>query len=112
MGGLALALTLPQPAEADGRPQLWRLGVLTASDLKRLLKAGFNLPVVGATPSAQQLALQAIQLGLVEKVSPAGQRRQRLGYGRESLLDQAEAALGFGQYRQKIWVSMAMPNPW
>ncbi len=42
-GFLALALALPQPAQAYGRTQLPRLGLLTASNSQGLLEAGFRL---------------------------------------------------------------------
>src|SRR5947208_2206050 len=39
----ALALLLPQATQAHRHPQLQRLGLLAASDVKGLTKAGFSL---------------------------------------------------------------------
>ena len=42
-GFLSLALLLPQPAQAHGRPQLQRLGLLAAGHVESLLETGFRL---------------------------------------------------------------------
>jgi hypothetical protein len=42
VGGFPLTLALPQPAQAHGRPQLQRLGLLAASHPEGLVKAGLR----------------------------------------------------------------------
>jgi hypothetical protein len=48
MGNRPLALTLPEPAQAHGCPQLPELGVSVAGHIEGLLEAGFNLGRVRA----------------------------------------------------------------
>jgi hypothetical protein len=43
MGNLPLALTLPEPAQAHGCPQLPELGVPAAGHVEGLLEAGFGV---------------------------------------------------------------------
>jgi hypothetical protein len=69
----ALALALPQTAQAHRRPQLQRLLLLAPGHLEGLLQAGFSLRRRPRQRTAlplglplQKLALQAVELCLVE----------------------------------------------
>src|SRR5262249_32439725 len=62
----ALPLPLPQPAHAHRRPQLPRLRFLAPGDLDRSVEGSLRVRFVRWDDGTQQLAPNAVDLGLIE----------------------------------------------
>ena len=105
----ALALLLPQPAQAHGGPQLQRFGLLAAGHGEGLLEAGFRLLRLCDCLLQQQFAPEPIQLRLPPAHPALGQRRQRLGQRLQPLGDLPHLGGHLGEQGQVKWAVPSHP---
>jgi hypothetical protein len=103
-GCIALALLLPQPTQADCRPQLQPFCLLAAGDSKSLPKA--DLCFLHLVPCAgqrqQEFTLEPMQLGLVEPHPTLVHSGQCLGQDCQALCGLSALPIPFGQQSKKM----------
>jgi hypothetical protein len=97
VGFLALALLLPQAAQARGSPQLPGLGLLAAGNGQGLLEAGFRLGRVRDSLSQQQLSLEPVHLCGILPLPSVVHQGQRLGQQTQSFLSLGVLPIGLSQ---------------
>src|SRR3989442_10934125 len=83
---LALALVLPQPGKAYGRPQFQRLCLLAAGNSEGLLKTRLCLVCIRNSLPKQQLAFESMLLHLVTMFPSFIHSDERLSQCRPSFL--------------------------
>ncbi len=107
---LALALVLPQPGKAHGRPQLQRLCLLVAGNSEGLLETRLRLVCIRDNLPQQQLAFESMLLHLVTMFPSFIRSDERLSQRRQPFLYVSSLYVRCSQSGQKKWLPCLRPG--